>query len=270
MRKVALGSLILVACGGSTAKYTVDDVSLASIPLEEKKPIFQAEHEVSLAKAEAAQSVADTRDVDGQLDIADKEQEQAKLETSKAKISADQAEASHDLNRVSAADKELRIAQLGERAATAKTDWLSKKKKYHKELGDVADEHIAAAMSKVELEKARLAAAKGIKPSADFKLDDFAGDYAKRVKSWQEESADAGKLKAQVDKLEKTWQDLKAQFAQARAPQQQAGTYNPPPTTVYTPAPAPSVQPVSPPPSSPAPAADPGPDPGAAPPSGAH
>ncbi len=269
MRKVALGSLILVACGGSTAKYTVDDVSLASIPLEEKKPIFQAEHEVSLAKAEAAQSVADTRDVDGQLDIADKEQEQAKLETSKAKLSADQAEASHDLNRVSAADKELRIAQLGERAATAKTDWLSKKKKYHKELGDVAEEHIAAAMSKVELEKARLAAAKGIKPSADFKLDDFAGDYAKRVKSWQEENADAGKLKSQVDKLEKTWQDLKAQFAQARAPQQPAaGTYNPPPTTVYTPAPA--LQPTQPPPAAPAPAADPGGDPGAAPPSGAH
>jgi hypothetical protein len=255
MRPALLATLFLVACGGGGAKYKVDDVALASIPLDEKKPIFQAEHEVSLAKAEAAQSIADTRDTEGQLDIADKEQEQAKLETQKAKLSADQAEKSHDLNRVSAAQKELHIAEVGERAATAKTDWLSKKKKWHKELGDVAEAHVEAATSKVELEKARLAAAKGIKPTADFKLDDFAADYAKHVKEWQEEQQDAQKLKTQVDKLEQTYNGLKAQYANLRAPASAPSQTAP---ASYTP-PAQN--------NAPAPVGDP---PGAAPPSAAH
>ncbi len=229
-------SLAAIGCGGGGAKYKVDDVALANIPLDDKKPIFAAEHEVSVAKAEQAKAQADARDVDGQIDIADKEEEQAKLETQKAKLAVDQAEKSHDMNRVSLAQKDLRTAETGERAASAKTDWLSKLKKWHKQLADVGEAHVAAAQSKVELEKARLAAAKGIKPSDDFKLDDFAGDYARRTKDWQEEQKDADQIKAQVDKLEQTYNDLRQQFANLRAPAA------PPPSQ---PMPPPQLQPAS-------------------------
>lgn len=213
-----LVALSLTMCGGGGAKYKVDDVALASIPVAEKQAIFAAENEISVAKSEQAKALADAAGCDHDLDIADKEQDQAKLETQKAKLESDAAEKSHDMNRVSGASRELKIADVGERAASAKVDWLSRKKKWDKALASVAEYHIAVAQSKVELEKARLAAAKGIKPSDDFKLDNFAGDYAKRTKEWQDEKKEADGMHAQVDKFEKTYNDLKAQYSQLRAP----------------------------------------------------
>src|SRR5262249_36853226 len=145
-----------LACGGG-AKYKVDDVALAQVPVEEKQPIFQAENEVSVAKSEQVKALADAQSVDHDLDIADKEQEQAKLERQKGKLERDAADKAHDVNRVGQADGELKIAELGEKAADAKVDWLSRKKKWHKMQADAAEEHIGAAQARVELEKAQLA-----------------------------------------------------------------------------------------------------------------
>jgi chromosome segregation ATPase len=210
--------LFLIACGGGGAKYKVDDVALAQIPVAEKQSIFAAENEISVAKSEHGKALADAQAVDHDLDIADKEQDQAKLETQKAKLESQAAEQSHDMNRVGAATRELKIADVGERAASAKVDWLSRKKKWFKALADVAEYRIAVAQSKVELEKARLAVAKNIKPSDDFKIDNFAQDYAKRTKEWQEEKRDADQMRAQVDQFGKTYDNLKAQYMQLRAP----------------------------------------------------
>jgi len=243
MRKLGFVLAVsLAACGGGGAKYKVDDVALANISLADKQPVFAAEHEVSIAKAEQAKAQADQRDVDGQIDIADKELEQAKLETAKAKLTVDQAEKSHDMNRVASAQKDLRTAETGERAADAKTDWLSKLRKFHKQMQDVGEAHVQAAQSKVELEKARLAAAKGIKPSADFKLDDYANDYAKRTKAWDEEKKDADQIKAQADKLQQAYNNLQSQYASLRAPQQPPPTQPAPAQPQTADAPAPSQQ----------------------------
>lgn len=217
MRKALLLSLVMAAaCGAGGAKYHVDDSSLASASVQEKQGVLAAQQEKEVAKTEQQKSEADLKNVDNELSVAENDYKSAKLQLDTAKLNQKAAEQAGDENRKQQAMHDLRVAELGVKAADAKVDWLNKKRKWIKSQRDAADDHFAAADSRCELEKAKLAQQKGIKPSKDFDVMNFESDNMKKQQQYSSSRMDADKMQADVDRLERDYQAQLASFEQAK------------------------------------------------------
>jgi outer membrane protein TolC len=106
---------------------------------------------------------------------------------------------------------------MGVKSADAKVDWLNKKRKWIKAVRDAAEDHYAAADSRCELEKAKLAQQKGIKPSDDFNVMNFETDNLKKQQKYSESRMDADKMQADVDRLERDWHAQQAAWEQSKS-----------------------------------------------------
>jgi hypothetical protein len=208
MRETLLSVLLVgaVGCGGGGAKYHIDDSSLASASVEEKQGVLAAEQEKQVAKTEQQKADSDLKNIDRDVDIANNDLKTAKLQLDSAKLSQKSAEQAGDVNRKNQTAHDLRVAELGVKAADAKVDWLSKKRKWIKAQRDAAADHFAAADSRCELEKAKLAQQKGIKPTNDFNVTNFESDNLKKQQSYSSSRMDADKMQADVDRLERDYQ----------------------------------------------------------------
>jgi hypothetical protein len=215
MRKLYLAVLLAAACS-SGPKYTIDDSVLAQIPLAEKQMIMAAQQEQNYAKEEMRKAEADYKQADRELDIADNEYKSSKLQVDSAELQKKSADASGDMNKKAQADRDLHVANLGKKAADAKVDFLSKKRKWMKANMNAAEIHVQSADAKYELEKARLAASKGIKPKDDFNVMAFETESLEKNKKYSEEKLDADKMKADVDDLERKWQAVNNEYNSAR------------------------------------------------------
>jgi hypothetical protein len=207
----------LIGCGGGGAKFRIDDKLIVQISVDDKQGVFAAETEMNQAKGEMDKAKADLEAINHDLDIANNELKTAKLRVETAKLSVKGAEASADVNRKAIANKDLKVAELEQKQADAKVDWLEKKKKWIKECYDAAETHHAAADSHRELEKAKVAQKHGIKPSENFNLSNFEIDNLDKQKSYTEARLQTDKRKAQVDELERKYLEKKADFERARA-----------------------------------------------------
>jgi hypothetical protein len=212
-------SLLLVgaaACGGSGAKYHVNDNALATASVQEKQGVLAAQQEKEVAKTEQAKAEADLKNIENEVDIAENEYKTAKLQLENAKTTAKMGEQSGDANRKAQGTHDVRVAELGVKSADAKVDWLSKKRKWIKAQRDAADDHYAAADSRLELEKAKLAQQKGIKPSDDFNVMNFETDNLKKQQKYSESRMDADKMQADVDRLERDYHAQLSTFEQSK------------------------------------------------------
>lgn len=214
-------SMVLVGgvfgCGGGGAKYHVSDNSLAAASVQEKQGILGAQQEKEVAKTEQQKADADLKSVDNQLSVAENDYKSAKLQLDTAKLNAKSAETAGDVNRKSQTAHDVKVAELGVKAADTKVDWLSKKRKWIKAQRDAADEHFAAADARLELEKAKLAQSKGIKPSEDFNVMNFESDNLKKQQKYSEARMDADKMQADVDRLERDYHAQQSSFENAKA-----------------------------------------------------
>jgi hypothetical protein len=210
--------LFLVAgCGGGGAKYHVDDNSLATASVQEKQGILAAQQEKEVAKTEQQKAEADLKNIDNELSIAENDYKTAKLGLDTAKLNSKAAEQSGDFNRKNQGTHDVRIAELGVKAADTKVDWLSKKRKWIKAQRDAAEDHYASADSRLELEKAKLAQQKGIKPSKDFDVMNFEADNLKKQQQYSTSRMDADKMQADVDRLERDYQAQLSTYQQAKS-----------------------------------------------------
>jgi hypothetical protein len=213
---LAITVVALMGCGGG-AKYHVNDDSLATASTQEKQGIFVAQSERDVAKSEQQKAEADLRNADNEVGIAENDYKAAKLQLETAKLTQKSAEQASDVNRKNAANRDMRVAELGVKAADARVDWLNKKRKWIKAQREAAEEHYAAAEARVELEKAKLAATKGIKPSEDFNPSNFEAENLKKQQKYSEARMDADKMQADVDNLERQYKNDVAAFEQAKA-----------------------------------------------------
>ncbi len=212
-----LGALFAVGCGGGGAKYHVSDNSLATATVQEKQGVLAAQQEKDVAQTEKQKAEADLKNIDNELSVAENDYKAAKLQLDTAKLQQKTAETSGDVNRKNQSMHDVRVAELGVKAADVKVDWLNKKRKWIKAQRDAADDHYAAADSRCELEKAKLAQQKGIKPSDDFNIVNFETDNMKKQQSYSESRMDADKMQADVDRLERDYQVQKQTFDQAKS-----------------------------------------------------
>ncbi|MDB4970308.1 MAG: hypothetical protein JWN44_5997 [Myxococcales bacterium] len=219
MRETLLSILVLgvAACGGGGAKYHVNDNSLATASVQEKQGVLAAQQEKEVAKTEQQKAEADLKNIENEVDVADNDYKTAKLQLDTAKLQAKTAEQANDVNRKNQATHDVRVAELGVKSADAKVDWLNKKRKWIKAQRDAADDHFAAADSRYELEKAKLAQQKGIKPSDDFNVMNFETDNLKKQQKYSEARMDSDKMQADVDRLERDWHAQQAAFENSKA-----------------------------------------------------
>lgn len=209
--------MLVAGCGGGGAKYHVDDNSLATASVQEKQGVLAAQQEKEVAKTEQQKAEADLKNIDNDLSVAENDYKAAKLQLDTAKVQSKAAEQSGDVNRKNQSVNDVRIAELGVKAADAKVDWLNKKRKWIKAQRDAAEDHFAAADSRLELEKAKLAQQKGIKPSKDFDVMNFESDNLKKQQSYSSSRMEADKMQADVDRLERDWHAQLSTYEQARS-----------------------------------------------------
>lgn len=243
---VALFSLLVwaAACGGGGPKYVIADQTLASIGSNEKSAIFAAQSEASMAKEELNKANYDTKAAKNELDIADNEHKAAKLKLDSAKLSKAAADQSGDLNRKNSAIKDQHLAELQLKLADAKVKWISAKKKYYDLLADSAEAHTNAAATKVELEKARLAAQKSIKPSEDFNVANYENQNMERQRTWDTARSKAEQKRLEVERAAAAYNQLQQQWnSENGIPQQTYQAYPPQQQQPYQPAPQQQYQP---------------------------
>src|SRR5262245_15378773 len=111
-REVLFFTLFLGACS-SGPKYRIDDNTLAQIPLQEKQGVMSAQQEQLTAKEEIRKANADYGQADRELDAAENDLKAAKLQLDSAKLNRKSAEASGDLNKKSAAERDIHVAEMG-------------------------------------------------------------------------------------------------------------------------------------------------------------
>jgi hypothetical protein len=215
MRKLMI-PLFVLGCGGGGAKYHVDDASLAALSMQDKQAIFAAQNEKNQAQAEMQNFKAQERNTEHELDIADNDYKAAKLQLDTAKISQKSAEQSGDVNRKQQAQRDIQVAQLGVKAADAKVDWLKKKRKWQSYSADAAERHVAECDSRAELEKAKLAQARNIRPDEKFDPNLFEMDYQEKSRKYNDARLDADRLKPEVDGKEREYMTQQQAFDQAR------------------------------------------------------
>jgi hypothetical protein len=140
------------------------------------------------------------------------------------------------------------MAELQLKVASAKVKWVETKKKYYDLQADAAEAHGEAAATKVELEKARLASQKGIKPSEDFNVGNFENQNMERQRKWDEARSKSESKRLEVERAASAYNLLQQQWNQeSGVPQQQAqpNPYAPSsqqPSPTYAPQPQQSPQ----------------------------
>jgi len=215
MRELGVLCLLLVGCS-SGPKYRIDDRALAQIPTEEKQAVMAARNEQNVARDELRKAEADLQQVDRDLDVAENEAQAAALGVDSAELMSKSAAASGDLNRQAQAARELRIAELGAKAAEARLDLLEARKTWLKASLQAAESRIEVVDARLELEKARLAKEKGIMPSKDFELKNFELEALARARDYSEAKLAADKRRPAVLEAERKWQTLDREWSTAR------------------------------------------------------
>jgi len=174
-----------------------------------------AQHEQTVAKEEMRKAEADLIQCDHELDLAENELKQTKLQIENAEIQ--QKANSYDLNKKSTADRELEIAKLAKKTANAKVTYYEKKRKWLKAVHEAGEAKLVSAQSTTELEKARLVQAKGMKPYEGFNVGVFESENFDRQGKFQAARMDADKRKGDVDAAEGEWRRLDGEYQQARS-----------------------------------------------------
>ena len=76
-------------------------------------------------KTEKQKAEADLKNIDNELSVAENDYKAAKLQLDTAKLQQKTAETSGDVNRKNQSMHDVRVAELGVKAADVKVDWLN-------------------------------------------------------------------------------------------------------------------------------------------------
>lgn len=240
-----------VGCGGSSESPPTplskrfDDMHIAAIPLDQKQSVVQTQNDWSVAKMEAAKAEADFNEMNAQLTAAKNDASAARLTVNTALSNKKQADASSDTNRINAAERELRGAEIGAKAADQRVKYFEAYRNYLKRLMITAQHNMYWREAQYELAKSALAQKNNIAPKgvnyADFPSQE--ADRSKKTANAKTKSdAELGKAQSARDqwlKLQAQADEMMGKKSQYSDPMAPKGVQ---PTTA-TPAPIPAAAP---------------------------
>jgi hypothetical protein len=209
----------LSACASGGLKYTVDDNLLGQAPVIERQGMLEAQGELSAARGERQKLSSEMQENEKALAQAQGEQKQCDANCDKAALEQKQAGQGADISAANAANRNRLITEACSKVAEAKVVFLGKRQKALQAQLRAADRHIVAAQTKNELEKAKIAQAKGIKPSSDFQLSHFETQNEGAQQAWQAQKNEADALSTDADDAEKEWKDAEKRWQDLKGAQ---------------------------------------------------
>lgn len=243
VRSIALAcaglTTALSGCGAHTARYRFDDGLLANVGVDEKKPIYDAEQEVSTGKARLSGYKQELSRTHEAVTVAKLEVDRANLSVKAARVDEKLAKDVGDPGKLSQASDRLRIGELATKAAHAKLQMVEADRHLKKEQVEAADAEVAAALAHVEAEKARLAVAKGINPKG-FDPSKYMDEYASRQRTLDRERRDVDEARLRLDEHTMKFREADMVYQQAAPAAAPAGMA---PAQVVVPAPPPAASP---------------------------
>ncbi len=150
--------------GPKPIKYTIHDRYLAPLERSPKESVFEAYKAVYVAQSELDHAEFSLKDVELEIDIAERDMQSSKLAGANAKILRRSAGATRQKSR----DGIAKLAESGAAAeadeATQRLNYLKLEKKHRKAKVEYSVWAIAEAKASFERAKAELAQAEGIEP----------------------------------------------------------------------------------------------------------
>lgn len=211
-----LALLVITACGGSdeappqAPSKLFDDMYIAAIPLDQKQAVVQTQNDWSLAKMQAAKAESDYNEMNAKLTGAKNDAQAARLQVNTALSNKKQADASADTNRINAAERELRGAEIAAKAAEQRVKYFEAYRNYLKRVMITAQHNMHWRHAQFELAKASLAQKNNIAPKG-VSFDAFPSQEADRGKraAAAKQKSDAELAKAQSARDQ--WLKMQAQ-----------------------------------------------------------
>jgi hypothetical protein len=210
MKTIILVSTIAVAAcakpGGGPLKYTFDNAKIASVPLDAKQSVTQAQQahdEAVLLKQRASDG---KRDSEIEADVAEYQAKRAQL--------VSQVVALRVMEKP--AQPSAEAAALARRAAEAKVGFARARHAWLEHLASSSLFAAYAAQAKLELERAKVAQANNLAP-AGFDINVFQQQAEKRAAAAARETAESTRLRGVADTRLAQWNELERGFMQASA-----------------------------------------------------
>lgn len=186
LRWVLTGILLCVGCGGGglgaggALRHTLPEKHLVTVPLEDQQIFLPAKQEVDRAVQERDQLEARRQAARTRLDVARNDEREAKIGLSSARSMKKAASGGVDRNQQNDAARQERVADLRLRNAKAKKAFYEAKQRWIDRAATWARANVYAREARYELEKAKVASARNIRPSG-FKLAEFDAQATERV-----------------------------------------------------------------------------------------
>jgi hypothetical protein len=162
---------LLVACGGGNedarpAPLTtrIEMMHIAAIDVNQQQAVLAAQNEWNKAQAANAKAEADYNAINSQMQIVQNDKQAAQLKVNSANSNKQAAAASSDTNKINAAEKEIRTAELGVRAADARIAYYNAYRAYLLRHWRHAEEDMYWREAQFELAKAQLAQKNNVAP----------------------------------------------------------------------------------------------------------
>ena len=164
LSKILMIVMFVTGCGGGSEdarpgplSKRFDEMHVAQVGMDQKQAMLAAQQDWQVGRAENQKAEADYNQTTQQLTIVRNDREKAKLQVSSAISNKKSAEASSDTNKMNAAQKELRGAELNVKAADARIRYYEAYRAYLKRHWRYTEENMFWREAQYELAKAQIA-----------------------------------------------------------------------------------------------------------------
>ncbi|HLL20681.1 MAG TPA: hypothetical protein VK427_01040 [Kofleriaceae bacterium] len=195
---------LVIGCGGGGGesrgkplKVRYDDALLVQVPSESRAAADAARTTWQKSQDEHRKAEADYNEINGQISIVKNDRKTAELAYDSAKSIKKQADQSKDLNKVNAAEKDMRAAEVAKKAADARVKYYEEYKNFLKKHKSFTEEQMYWRESQYELAKSQLGQAAAIRPP-NVNYAEFGPQEAERARRAERarDSAQSAKQKA--------------------------------------------------------------------------
>lgn len=243
----------LSACGAERPgplKHHFDDMYIATVPIDDKRSVLDAQQDWSIAKMELANVRQQYGAINTDVKISQNEAKKYKLEKDSVKARKKDAEKAGDMNTLNETNLLLQAADLNYQAAKKKVAYLEAHRNYMKLNIEYHEDKMYEAEARYEMSKASMATSHNIQPPG-FVPANFHKQQEFRTRYAQQTRARVEKARLKAERIKKEWNGLEraAQDAENSA----YGTPAPPPPAQNDPFAPAAPAPTSAPPPAPAP-----------------
>ena len=196
--------LLLIGCGGGGGesrakplKVRYDDSLLVQVAADQRTAADTARTTWQKAVDENRKAEADYNEVNGQMSVVKNDKKQADLKLDSAKSMKKSADSTNDANKMNAAQKDLRSAELGKGAAEARVKYYEAYRNFLKKHMRFTEEQMYWREAQYELAKSQVGQANAIRPPK-VNYAEFGPQEAERAKRAEKarDAAQAEKSKA--------------------------------------------------------------------------